>query len=162
MEKYKKKKMAFKSLDIRCKQSTVIAEKRETKMVSPKGSPSLLPWEDLLPGETLLPGEGLQGAAQEERMHTQLSHLPELRVREGSRGDYGDLSLQARLLEARGKTFPCISAPGPPGQHWSSPVCWETTRGQEKDHLKDRTISEVHTQSGTVPQRRLHNLQGVR
>jgi len=155
--------MAFKSLDIRCKQSTVIAKKRETKMVSPKGSPSLLPRENLLPGGTLLPGESFQVAAQKERMHTKLSHLPELRVREGSLGDYGDSSLQGRLLKGRGKTSLCISARGPLGQYWSSPVCWETIREQEKDHLKDGAISEVHTQSGTVPQsRRLCNLQGVR
>ena len=109
--------MAFKSLDITCTQSTVIAEKRETKMVSPKESPSLLPRENLLPGGTLLPGESFQVAAQEERMHTKLSHLPELRVREGSLGDYGDSSLQGRLLEGRGKTSPCISAPGPLGQY---------------------------------------------
>lgn len=96
--------MAFQSLDIRRKQSTVIAEKRETKMVSPKGSPSLLPRENLLPGETVLPGESFQVAAQEERMHTKLSHLPKLRVREGSLGDWGDSSLQGRLLEGSGKT----------------------------------------------------------
>lgn len=143
--------MAFQSLDIKRKQSTVIAKKRETKMVSPKGSPSLLPRENLLPGETVLPGESFQVAAQEERMHTKLSHLPELRVREGSLGDYGDSSLQGRLPEGRGKTSG--------DQHqcpWTSGAAlittcllgdyWRTGKGPPEDG----TISEVHTQSGTV------------
>lgn len=70
---------------------------------------------------------------------------------ESERGVWGIMVTRVfRAGYQRGEARPLetsISVPGPLGQHWSPPVCWETTGGQEKDHLKmEQSLKFTHSQ----------------